>query len=315
MGAEQEMTDRPVGEYGAPTGRSSSSGRLVRIIVATLAILAGAGLIAYPVISNWINQQTQDQVSRNQQQAVESAAPADLWQQKAAAIAYNQQLLNGSSHVVDPFDGRDMRPDNEEYEQVLNLAGDGVMAQLVIPAIGVDLPVSHYTDERSLTHGVGHLVNTSVPFGGPSTHSVLAGHTGLPNAQLFDRLGELHPGDWFIIRVLGEDHAYQVSSAEVVLPDEVSALAIEAGRDLVTLVTCTPYGVNSHRLLVRAERTEIPAEWSSGDTPINRSVIPAAQAMPSVWIAVAAGAASATVILFIILFVNAARRRGRRRAC
>ena len=112
-----------------------------------------------------------------------------------------------------------------------------------------------------MTHAVGHVPNSSLPVGGPSTHAVLAGHTGLPSAVIFDALDKLGVGDYFVIRVLGEEHAYRVTSTEVVLPDDASSLGIRDGEDLVTLVTCTPYGVNSHRLLVHAERCDVPQDW------------------------------------------------------
>lgn len=135
------------------------------------------------------------------------------------------------------------------------------MGTLVIPAIHVNLPIYHGTSDEVLQDGVGHLEGTSVPIGGLSTHSVLSGHTGLPSMKIFDALDQLEVGDYFIIQVLGEDHAYRVTSIEVVLPDETSSLGIQEGKDLCTLVTCTPYGVNSHRLLVHAERCEVPVEW------------------------------------------------------
>ena len=112
-----------------------------------------------------------------------------------------------------------------------------------------------------MNHGVGHMPSTSLPIGGDSTHCVFAGHTGLPSARIFDRLTELKVGDWFVIRILGEDHAYRVTSTEVVLPDQTDDLAIQDGKDLVTLVTCTPYGINTQRLLVHAERCDVPQEW------------------------------------------------------
>ena len=163
-------------------------------------------------------------------------------------------------------------PGVSEYKEVLNVANDGVMGELVIPKIAVDLPIYHFTTDDVLQHGVGHVVNTSVPIGGESTHVVLAGHTGLPTAQIFDRLEELQVGDWFIIRVLGEDCAYRVTSTEVVLPNQVNSLSIEPGKDQVTLVTCTPYGVNTHRFLVHAERTEVPSEWDDQNKLVNHSV-------------------------------------------
>ena len=242
---------------------------MLRRLIALVIVLTGGALAGYPFVSSWMNQRAQDEVAHAQQRVVASASPARLEEARSAATSYNARLLDGSVHVVDPFDATDARPGGEEYERVLNLAGDGVMGELIIPTIGVDLPIYHYTDENSLSRGVGHVVNTSVPIGGASTHAVLAGHTGLPTATMLDRLDELASGDWFIIRVLGEDHAYRVYSTEVVLPEKVESLSVERDRDLVTLVTCTPYGVNTHRLLVHAERTDLPAQWTSSDAAVN----------------------------------------------
>ncbi len=273
-------------------------------------MLAGGALAGYPFVSSWMNQRAQDEVAHTQQQIVASASPARLEEARAAATSYNARLLDGSAHVVDPFDAGDARPGGEEYERVLNLAGDGAMGELVIPAIGVDLPIYHYTDENSLSRGVGHVVNTSVPIGGASTHTVLAGHTGLPTATMLDRLDELASGDWFVIRVLGEDHAYRVYSTEVVLPEKVESLSVERDRDLVTLVTCTPYGVNTHRLLVHAERTDLPAQWTSSDAAV-RSVVPPAAAQPRMWRAALAGAgAAAGIILTAYAILRLASSRG-----
>ena len=170
-------------------------------------------------------------------------------------------VLEGRVVVSDPFDPNNSTPSDEEYASVLNLAGDGVMGQLVIPSIGVNLPIYHGVSDDQLLRGVGHLPTTSLPIGGPSTHCVLAGHTGLPSAKILGDIDQLKEGDWFIIRVLGEDHAYRVTSTEVVLPTETQSLVTQDGKDLVTLVTCTPYGVNTHRLLVHAERCDVPQEW------------------------------------------------------
>ncbi len=286
--------------------------RRLRLAAASLILLAGLALISYPFVSDWLNQRAQDAVSNTQQQTVAALKPADLSAEKAKAEAYNAHLRDGSSRVVDPFDQDDASPGNDEYESVLNVAGDGVMAELIIPSISVDLPIYHYTTEEPLSHGVGHVVNTSVPIGGDSTHSVLAGHTGLPTARLFDRLDELKKGDWFIIRVLGEDHAYKVYSTEVVLPSEVDSLTTEEGRDLVTLVTCTPYGVNTHRLLVHAERTTVPAGWNASERPSVRSVTPPAELPRHLWVYAIAGALAAIGILVIACLVGWIRKRRKR---
>lgn len=187
--------------------------------------------------------------------------PADLTAWRQQAIDYNNRLYSGAAYVVDPFDPDAPKTSDEEYLACLNLAGDGAMGTITIPSIGVDLPIYHGVTGEGMDHGVGHEPHSSLPVGGPSTHAVLAGHTGLPSAVIFDKLDKLHVGDYFVLQVLDEDLAYRVTSTEVVLPDDTSSLAIQKDKDLVTLVTCTPYGVNSHRLLIHAERCDVPKEW------------------------------------------------------
>ena len=286
-GGRSSCPARPAPSSG--TGRPRPRRPRLRRLIALVIVLTGGALAGYPFVSSWMNQRAQDEVAHTQQQIVASASPARL------------------------DDAGDARPGGEEYERVLNLAGDGTMGELIIPKIGVDLPIYHYTDENSLSRGVGHVVNTSVPIGGASTHTVLAGHTGLPTATMLDRLDELASGDWFVIRVLGEDHAYRVYSTEVVLPEKVESLSVERDRDLVTLVTCTPYGVNTHRLLVHAERTDLPAQWTSSDAAV-RSVVPPAAAQPRMWRAALAGAAAAAGIIltaYAILRLASSRGAGR----
>lgn len=244
----------------------------VWLIMSVIVLIAGVVLISYPFVSSWLNQLAQNKVSATQENTVVTMTSTDLSAEKERAREYNKRLRDGVSRVIDPFDSKASMPGVNEYREVLNVANDGVMGELIIPKISVDLPIYHFTTDDVLQHGVGHVVNTSVPIGGESTHVVLAGHTGLPTAQIFDRLEELQVGDWFIIRVLGEDCAYRVTSTEVVLPNQVSSLSIESGKDQVTLVTCTPYGVNTHRLLVHAERTEVPSEWVDQNRLANHSI-------------------------------------------
>ena len=242
------------------------------LIMSVIVLIAGVVLISYPFVSSWLNQLAQNKVSATQENTVVTMTSTDLSAEKERAREYNKRLRDGVSRVIDPFDSKASMPGVNEYKEVLNVANDGVMGELIIPKISVNLPIYHFTTDDVLQHGVGHVVNTSVPIGGESTHVVLAGHTGLPTAQIFDRLEELQVGDWFIIRVLGEDCAYRVTSTEVVLPNQVSSLSIESGKDQVTLVTCTPYGVNTHRLLVHAERTEVPSEWVNQNRLANHSI-------------------------------------------
>lgn len=236
-----------------------------RLVIAVLAFVVGIGLIAYPYVSDYVHKQQQHEVVSVQAEVVDQTDAADLSDEMARAQDYNKRLLASKTVVTDPFDPDAQTVTNEEYESLLNLNGDGVMGTLVIPKIDLQMPIYHYTNDDELQRGVGHMESTSLPVGGASTHAVLAGHNGLPSVKIFDRLDELEVGDYFVIQVLGEDHAYRVTSKETVLPDETESLVVQEGEDLVTLVTCTPYGINTHRLLVHAERCEVPAEWYEKD--------------------------------------------------
>ncbi len=218
-------------------------------------------MIAYPFVSDHLNRVQQEKVIQAQEEVVSETPVEDLSAFMQAAMDYNARLLSGATYVVDPFEANSQADSNEEYLNCLNLNGDGVMGTISIPSIGVNLTIAHGTEGDEMNHGVGHVTNTSLPVGGASSHAVLAGHTGLPSAVIFDKLDQVQVGDYFVIQVLGEDHAYEVYSTEVVLPQDTSSLGISEGEDLVTLVTCTPYGVNSHRLLVHAKRCDIPQDW------------------------------------------------------
>ena len=280
------------------------------IIVAVLALLVGAAFIGYPFVSDAVNQARERGVIEATVISVDTTDESTLEAERRRAYEYNENLLDGRAVVTDPFDPDADRPNDEDYNVSLNLSGDGVMATINIPKIHLELPVYHGTEESTLEHGVGHLQGTSLPIGGESSHSVLSGHTGLPTMKIFDNLDQLEAGDYFIISVLGEDHAYEVTSVEVVLPDETDSLVIERGRDLCTLVTCTPYGINSHRLLVHAERCEVPDEWlNKGDAefPSGYSAPPDKALLPSVLL----GLAVAAGIIGLWLIVAKLRKRRR----
>jgi sortase A len=294
--------------------------RRVPILAALLVVLVGTCMIGYPFASDYLNKLEQAKVTQDLAHTIEETPEEDLSAYMQQAIDYNERLLSGSAYVVDPFDPDAPTATDEDYANCLNLNGDGVMGQIVIPKIGVNLPISHGTEGSGMDHGVGHVTNTSLPVGGESTHSVLAGHTGLPSAVIFDKLDQLEVGDYLIIQALGEDHAYRVTSTEVVLPDDTSSLGVKQGEDLVTLVTCTPYGVNSHRLLVHAERCEVPQDWlerkASGDTALPFPYETGSQSFPPFLVGVLV--ALATILSYSVFKLARGRltptgRHGRRR--
>ncbi len=257
-----------------------------RLIIAgaVVALLLGIALLAYPFVSNALLDSAQGKVLHTQQDAVANSSEEDLSAAREFALQYNRDLVGSRTVVTDPFDETALRPTDGSYDEALNIAGDGVMGTLCIPRIHVEEPIYHTVDDDVLQKGVGHLEETSLPIGGPSSHCVLSGHTGLPSGKIFDDLDRLEVGDYFIIQVLGEDHAYRIYDIETVLPDETQSLVIQPDRDLCTLVTCTPYGVNTHRLLVHGERCDVPAEWLERDAdetfpsgysqPMDRMIVP-----------------------------------------
>lgn len=222
----------------------------ISTILLVLVLLIGLSLLLYPSFADWWNSFHQ---SRAVASYVEQVANMDedqyaqIWE---AARAYNQSLLDR------PNDYLLSQAQTEEYEALLNVGGNGIMGYIEIPSINVTLPVYHGTEESVLQVAIGHLSWTSLPVGGESSHCVVSGHRGLPSARLFTDLDQLAVGDVFLFRILDEVLTYQVDQILIVEPNETDALLISQGEDLCTLVTCTPYGINSHRMLVRGHRIE-----------------------------------------------------------
>jgi len=223
-------------------------------ILLVIVVLSAAGLLLYPTVSDQISQYQSARRIYTYNRAAEAIAPEDHRDMIEAARAYNASLTPLALRDVFSESGPDA---SGEYERLLDPAGDGVMGVIEIPKIGVRLPIYHGTGDFGLERGVGHMVGTSLPVGGEGTHCGLAGHRGLPSARLFTDLDQIESGDLFYINVLGELLAYQVDRISVVLPHELEYLEVVDGEDYVTLITCTPYGVNTHRLLVRGSRVNL----------------------------------------------------------
>jgi len=223
-------------------------------ILLVVALLAGVSLLLYPSLSNYWNSLHATQVVSNYAQQVQTMDHSRYETMWNDAVAYNRSLLTRSTD----FALTDAQ--KRQYDALLNVDGTGIMGYLEIPALEVTLPIYHGTDDSVLQVGAGHVEWSSLPTGGESTHCVLSGHRGLPSARLFSDLDQLVAGDTFVIRVLDEVMTYEVDQILIVEPVDVSALTIEDGKDLCTLVTCTPYGINSHRLLVRGHRVENASE-------------------------------------------------------
>jgi sortase A len=216
-------------------------------IVFALIFIVGVCVLAYPTVSDWYNSLHASSVASSYEDAVADMTEPQRDQMLADAQEYNASLARKTMSNFVLSDA-----ETAQYESLLGV--NGVISYIEIPAIRVKLPIYHGTSEVVLQAGVGHLAGSSLPIGGASTHCVLSGHRGLPSAKLFTDIDQLVEGDVFILRTLGETYTYEVDQIRVVLPEELSELEIEPGQDLCTLVTCTPYGVNTHRLLVRGHR-------------------------------------------------------------
>lgn len=227
--------------------------RIVNLLLAA-AFLAGLSLMLYPTVSDYWNSLHASKAVAAYDQEVRQLDQGRYDALLDAAREYNRTLLDRSSgyYLTDDQKAR--------YDSLLNVDGGGIMGYIEIPTIKLSLPIYHGTEEDVLQIAVGHLDWSSLPVGGESTHCVLSGHRGLPSAKLFTNLDQLVEGDAFVIRTLDEVLTYEVDQILIVEPDDVSALSIEEGKDLCTLVTCTPYGVNSHRLLVRGHRVANQSE-------------------------------------------------------
>lgn len=220
----------------------------VSSIILILIFMAGLSVMLYPTISNYINEKHQSKAIAVYDDTVNSLTEQDFSDYFEKAEAYNEALLSIPGSFYDPSL-------LEGYEDTLNVGG-GIMGYISIPKLGVELPVYHGTDDEVLEIAAGHLEGSSLPIGGESTHAVISAHRGLPSARLFTDLDKLETGDTFTITVLNKVLTYEVDEISIVLPDETDKLQIVEGQDLCTLMTCTPYGINTHRLLVRGHRTE-----------------------------------------------------------
>ena len=270
----------------------------VRRALMTACLLAGIALLLYPVVGTYLNERSFNDAVSHYEEAVRTLPDDERERMLAEARAYNDSLRGDP--VRDPFVPNSGYAVPGNYDDVLDVDGTGLMGTVSIPSIGLALPVYHGTSDDVLAHGAGHIPQTSLPVGGAGTHAVLTGHTGLPTARLFTDLERLKEGDVFVIEVLGERRAYAVDDVSVVEPDDVSSIRVDGEREYVTLLTCTPYGVNSHRLLVRGAPCDLSDDAAlAAATPVSRPLV---------------GALTAAAALAVALAVRAARRRRRRRA-
>ncbi len=243
---------------GNPPGQLFGGGiltkkKLLTIGCAVLVFLLALGLTLYPLISNWYNSRHQSEIHTQYLEVVQQVDNSELIRAKELANEYNKAIVPGTQ-LTDAFSQEALLWASEDYEHQLNIAGDGIMGYIEVPRIQVNLPIYHGTGSDALDAGAGHLLGSSLPVGGESTHSVITAHSGVATQKLFSDLDKLEEGDVFYLQVLGETLAYQVDAIYVVLPHDTTYLGITEGADQCTLITCTPFAVNTHRLLVRGSR-------------------------------------------------------------
>lgn len=275
-----------------------------------LLFLIGFGILVYPTVADQWNTYRQSRLISSYENTIEEMEPEDFTAEWEKARTFNDTLTQNSIYG-DVFGEEDQKLEYTEYWQVLNVGGDGVMGYLSIPKINIKLSIYHGTSDQVLQTGVGHLNGTKLPIGGESTHSVLAAHRGLPSARLFTDIDQLEKGDKFYIHVLDETLAYQVDQIlDMVDKDDTEtlekALQIEEGKDQVTLFTCTPYGVNSHRLLVRGTRVPYEGEEEVSSTPVD-TMLQAVQNYYMLYLIL-----GLSVTLLIILFLRFLMRPGKK---
>lgn len=267
----------------------------IKIIVCILIFAAGLSVLLYPAVSNYLHQKHQLGVIDDYRKQIEKMSQEQIDELKSAAREYNELIadlaINGST---------DITASNLEYKNLLNV-NDDVMAYITIPVCDISLPIRHGCGEDVLQKSAGHIPESSLPIGGKNTHAVITAHRGLPSAKLFTNIDRLKEGDLFFIHGLDETLAYKVDQIKVVLPDDTTYLQISPGKDYVTLLTCTPYGINTHRLLVRGERTKYIPEVEEDQ------VVNAKKKHNKMVLLYAIGIIAAVLVMLIIYFIRKRR--------
>ena len=269
-------------------------------IIFGLIFLVGLAVFLYPSVSNYINSKNQSRAISNYEELLNTITEEDyskFWQE---AYRYNEDLANK------PLSFNLSEEEKEEYNRILDPTGTGIMGYIEIENIGVNLPIYHGTTESVLQVGIGHLEGTSFPTGTNNTHAVLSGHRGLPSSKLFSDLDQMIVGDMFLLHILDKTFAYQVDNISIVLPEEANSLSVINDKEYVTLVTCTPYGVNTHRLLVRAKRVDYNEEV--------RMIVPAdATRYGALLVAPFIGAPILVIVFIVYLVLTSKWYRNRRK--
>lgn len=271
------------------------------IILSLILFIAALAVTAYPLIANALAEKYRSEIQTQYFEKVASMDTEALDKAKADAEKYNRLLNSGV--VQNNYSDEALDLANVGYDALLNLNGDSIMGYIEIPRTDTYLPISHGTEAKTLEKSVGHVIGSSLPIGGRDTHCVLSGHSGMSDQKMFSDLNKLQEGDIFYIHVLNETLAYKVMCIDTVLPEDTSLLGIEDGKDMVTLVTCTPFGVNTHRLLVRGERTDY-AEAAEEVAELEETQDTSSTWTEEYWKGVVIGIVILIVLILILSFLD-----------
>ena len=287
---------------------------IITISLAVLLFLLALGLTVYPIFSSRYNEAHQSQIHTEYQDAVNALPDTAIPEARAAAQSYNEELWS-SIVQYGSYSKDSVTSAMEEYAGLLDLTGTGTMGYVHIPKLAVSLPIYHGTEEETLDRGVGHLIGSSLPIGGSSTHAILTGHSGLASQKMFSDLDKLEIGDTFYLEVLNKFLAYEVDQINTVLPHDTTYLGLEEGKDLCTLVTCTPFGVNTHRLLIRGHRIAYtPEDEESPTTEPAETSEPVDSTWEQEYEKGVYFAIGVVVIICLVLFLGWLMQRGESRA-
>ena len=280
---------------------SNTKSNILLVIVSIIMFLLGSLIFFYPTISNYIANKEFQGVIKNYDNEVKKISKEDLSLEYEKAVKYNNELNGVEIH--DPFEPGTGYVLPSNYKDVLNISGDGVMGYIEIPKIDLRLPIYHTSSEKALEKGIGHLETTALPIGGINNNPILTGHRGLPRAELFTRLDELKKGNIINIHILNKHLSYEVDTIKVIKPDEVKDLQPIEGKDMITLITCTPYGINTHRLVVQGKRVPY-VEPKKKKKKKTSSYVKLNESMKSRIYGVIAG----IIILILLLFILKKRK-------
>lgn len=272
--------------------------RYLQIILAAVLFLLALGLTLYPVVSNYYNQRHQSQIQTAYREALEQTDTAELKRIREQAFAYNAAITPGAAEKA--YTQESIMAASEDYVNQLNIGGSGIMGYVVIPKIDVDLSIYHGTESDSLDKGTGHLLGSSLPVGGEGTHTIITGHSGMASQKMFTDLEQLREGDVFYLRVLDEVLAYRVDAIHTVLPHDTSFLGVVPGEDLCTLVTCTPTGINTHRLLVQGSRIPYEPTIEAQNAESEYEVAASSHWEDQYWLGIRLGLAAMVCIVLLL---------------